>query len=98
MTFKGTNPFFHEHVLCHDPSEWFVHNLSDGISQVDLYQPVVLFACCGLHCLYVLLLVTCLVACIGCDWKGYTLSGGALDQIKGYKALFTKDPDHLAFA
>ena len=49
MTFKGTNPFYYEHVLCHDPSEWFVHNLSDGISQVDLYQLVVLFALCGLH-------------------------------------------------
>ena len=56
MTFKGTNPFYYEHVLCHDPSEWFVHNLSDGISQVDLYQLVVLFALCGLYCLYKTLL------------------------------------------
>ena len=52
MTFKGTNPFYHEHVLCHDPSEWFVHNLSDEISQVDLYQLVVFFALCRLHCLH----------------------------------------------
>ena len=43
-------------------------------------------------------LLTCLVACIGCDWKGCTLSGRALDQIKGYKTLFTKDSDHLAIA
>ena len=35
MTLKGTNPFYHEHVLCHDPSEWFVRNLSDGMGQVD---------------------------------------------------------------
>ena len=35
---------------------------------------------------------------MGRDWKGCTLSGGALDQIKGYKTLFTEDSDHLAFA
>ena len=58
MTFKGTTPFYNEHVLCHDSSEWFVHNLSDGINQVDLYQLVVLFAFCRLDCLYVTLLLT----------------------------------------
>ena len=85
MTFKGTNPFYHEHVLCHDPSKWFVHNLSDGINQVDLYQLVVFFALCGLYCLCLTLLDYWLVSLHALainSWRGCTLSGGASDQIK----------------
>ena len=60
----------------------------DGMDQADLYQLVLFFAFCRLYCLFVTLLLTCLVACIGCDGKGCTLSGGgSLDQLKGYKTL-----------
>ena len=89
MTLKGTNPLYmrHSHVVIHH---------DDGMEQVDLYQLVLYpdFALCRLHCLFVILLLTCLVACIGCDGKGCTLSGGALDQGKGYKTLFTMSVHH----
>ena len=45
-----------------------IHHM-DGMDQVVLHQLVLYldFALCGLYRLLVMLLWTCLVACIGCD-------------------------------
>ena len=86
MTLNGIKPSSFTMNLSHDR----IHHL-DGMNQVALCQLVLYpyFALCGLHCLPMILRLTCLVARIGLEYlEGCTLSGGALDQIRAQDLFY----------
>ena len=79
----------HSHVVIHHDDGWTKLIFTNLSSILTLH----LVECIDWLRFYSWLL-TCLVACIGCDWKGCTLSGEASDQSNGYKTLLPWTPWH----
>ena len=83
---EGTKPFYREHVSWHDASRGWNGPNSFFLPTCPLFWLCILWIVLSISGFYVWPL-TCFVACIGCDWKGCTLSGGAWGQITRYKTL-----------